>query len=74
MLSPLYDPLQLGHTAQDVGAQGEPLQGVPRRHVHAEPVDDVPQVDQQPVLADEMFVASEMSPSNFLPEGHSHQG
>ena len=29
MLSPRYGPLQLGHTAQDVGAQGEPLQGGP---------------------------------------------
>ena len=53
MLNPVYDPRQLGHTAQDVGAQGEPLQGVPRRHVHGEPVDDVPQVDQLPGLADE---------------------
>ena len=54
MPSPVYDPLQLGHTAQDVGAQGEPLQGVPRQHVQAEPADDVPQVDQLPALADEM--------------------
>ena len=54
MLNPVYGPRQLGHTAQDVGAQGEPLREVPRRHAHGELVDAVPQVDQLPVLADAM--------------------
>ena len=55
MLSHLCDPRQLGHAAQDVRAQGEPLQRVPRPHFQAEPIGHILQVYQLPVLTDEMM-------------------
>ena len=55
MLSHLCDPLQLGHAAQDVRAQAEPLQRVPRPGFQAEPIDHILQVDQLPALTDEMM-------------------
>ena len=54
-LSRVYDPRQMGHAAQDVRAQGEPFQRVPRPDVQAEPVDDILQVHQLPFLTDEMM-------------------
>jgi hypothetical protein len=54
-LSRVYDPQQMGHAAQDVRAQGEPFQWVPRPDVQAEPVDDILQVHQLPFLTDEMM-------------------
>ena len=54
-LSRVYDPQQMGHAAQDVRAQGEPFQRVPRPDVQAEPVDDILQVHQLPFLTDEMM-------------------
>ena len=55
VLSRAYDPQQMGHAAQDVRAQGEPFQRVPRPDVQAEPIHDILQVDHMPFLTDEMM-------------------